>query len=227
MGLSGPAGFGPVQDGRVFVAGSGVHVIPRIIVLLILILAMAAGGIVWFDYIDLIDAKTVLSPLYRFIGLEGRTQPPAPEDAVLSLDAERLAIRLEAESLRAQELDKREQDMESRRNEIEQMAQELEIRQKALEDQENSFNQKIEEAETKESIVEQNARQLTGMPPAAAVAIVNAMDDQDAIDILRMTDDIARREGANSMVPYWMSLMPAERVAELQRKMLAKPPGTN
>jgi flagellar protein FlbB len=214
--------------GEFFVAGySSAHVIPRIIVLLVLILAMAAGGIVWFDYLNLIDAKMLLSPFYRFIGREGRTQMPVSEDDVLSLDAERLAIRLEAESLRAQELDKREQDMESRRGEIEQMAQELEIRQKALEDQENSFNQKIEDAETKESIVEQNARQLTGMPPAAAVGIINAMDDQDAIDILRMTDEIARREGTSSLVPFWMSLMPPERVAELQRKMLVKPPGTN
>jgi flagellar protein FlbB len=38
-----------------------------------------------------------------------------------------------------------------------------------------------------------------------------------------MTDEIARREGGNSLVPFWMSLMPAERVAELQRKMLVKP----
>ncbi|MDR1586427.1 MAG: flagellar protein FlbB [Treponema sp.] len=209
-------------------AGYGsAHVIPRIIVLLVLILVMAAGGIVWFDYINLIDAKTVLAPLYRFIGREGRTQTPVMEDDVLSLDAERLAIRLEAEALRAQELDKQEQDMEARRGEIEQMAQELEIRQKALEDQENSFNQRIEDAETKERIVEQNARQLTGMPPQAAVGIINAMNDQDAIDVLRMTDEIARREGTNSLVPYWMSLMPAERVAELQRKMLVKPPDSN
>jgi flagellar protein FlbB len=185
---------------------------------------MAVGGIIWFDYINLIDAKTVLAPFYRFIGREGRAQAPVEEDDVLSLDAERLAIRLEAESLRALEMDKREQDMENRRGEIEQMAQELEIRQKALEDQENSFNQRIEDAETKERIVEQNARQLTGMPPRAAVGIINAMGDQDAIDVLRMTDEIARREGANSLVPYWMSLMPAERVAELQRKMLVKPP---
>jgi flagellar protein FlbB len=188
---------------------------------------MAGGGIIWVDYINLIDAKTALAPFYRFIGREGRTQEPLKEDDVLSLDAERLAIRLEAEAMREQEMDLREQDLESRRGEIEQMAEELELRQKALEDQENSFNQRIEDAETKERIVEQNARQLTGMPPEAAVGIINAMEDQDAIDVLRMTDEIARREGSNSLVPYWMSLMPAERVAELQRKMVVKPPGLN
>ncbi|MDR3338236.1 MAG: flagellar protein FlbB [Treponema sp.] len=199
--------------------------IGRVIVLLILILVMGGGGVVWFDYLNLIDAKTVLAPIYRFIGREGRTQPASEDDEDRSLDAERLAIRLEALELRALEMDKQEQGIENRQGEIEQMAQELETRQKAQDDRENSFIQKLEDAETKERNVEQNARQLTNMPPAPAVAIIVAMDDQDAIDVLRMTDEIARREGSNSLVPYWMSLMPPERVAELQRKMVARPSG--
>jgi flagellar protein FlbB len=186
---------------------------------------MGGGGVVWFDYLNLIDAKTVLAPIYRFIGREGRTQPASEDDEDRSLDAERLAIRLEALELRALEMDKQEQGIENRQGEIEQMAQELETRQKAQDDRENSFIQKLEDAETKERNVEQNARQLTNMPPAPAVAIIVAMDDQDAIDVLRMTDEIARREGSNSLVPYWMSLMPPERVAELQRKMVARPSG--
>ena len=47
----------------------------RVIVLLLLIAVMAAAGIVWFDYLNVIDAKTVISPLTRFIGLEPRSQP--------------------------------------------------------------------------------------------------------------------------------------------------------
>jgi flagellar protein FlbB len=186
---------------------------------------MAGGGVVWFDYLNLIDAKTVLSPIYRFIGREGRAQPASEDDEILSLDAERLAIRLEALEMRALEMDKLEQDIGNRQGEIEQMAQELETRQKAQDDRENSFSQMLEDAETKERNVEQNARQLTGMPPDRAVAIIVAMDDQDAIDVLRMTDEIARREGSNSLVPYWMSLMPPERVAVLQRKMVTRPSG--
>jgi flagellar protein FlbB len=61
------------------------------------------------------------------------------------------------------------------------------------------------------------------MPPANAVEIINRMDDQDAIDVLRKTEEIAQAEGSASIVSYWLSLMPPERAAELQRKMAARP----
>ncbi|MDR2135891.1 MAG: flagellar protein FlbB [Treponema sp.] len=199
----------------------------KVIVLLLLILALAGGGIVWFDYLNLIDVKTVLAPVYRFIGREGRTQAKTKADESLSLDAERLAIRLEALELRDREMNNREREIQIRYAEIEQMAQELETRQKALDDRENSFNAAIREAETKDRIVEQNARYLTGMEPEKAVEILIAMDDQDAIDIIRKTEEIARAEETTSIVAYWFSLMPAERAAELQRKMAGRPAALN
>jgi flagellar protein FlbB len=201
----------------------------RIIVLLLLIVVLAGGGLVWFDYLSIIDAKGVLTPLYRFIGREGRSQEEIGPDESVSLDAERLAVRLEAMELRNRELDNREQELQGRYGEIEQMAQELEERQKALDERENSFNALVREAETKERNVEQNARNLTGMPPTAAVAIITAYDDQDAIDVFRKTEEIAQAEGTTSIVSYWLSLMAetpegAARVAELQRKMAGRPP---
>jgi flagellar protein FlbB len=200
-------------------------ILGRVIVLLLLIIVLAGGGLVWFDYLNVIDIKTVLAPLYRFIGREGRTQPETAPEEILSLDAERLAIRLEALELRNLELDRREQDMGARQGEIEQMAQELEERQKALDERENSFNALLQEAEIKDRNVEQNARYLTGMPPERAVGIITAMDDQDAIDVFRKTEEIAQAEGTTSIVSYWLSLMPPERAAELQRKMAGRPPG--
>jgi flagellar protein FlbB len=199
---------------------------------------MAAGGIVWFDYLNLIDAKTILAPIYqwgpvyRLIGREGRSQAVTPEDAALSLDAERLSLRLEALDLRTLEMEKQEQDILTRRAELEQMAQELEERQKALDERENSFNAMVEQAEIKDRNVEQYARYLNGMPPERAVDIIAAMDDQAAIDVLRMTEEISRQEGTTSIVAYWLSLMAATpegaaRAAELQRKMAARPPNLN
>jgi flagellar protein FlbB len=193
---------------------------------------MAAGGIVWFDYLNIIDAKTVLAPFYRLIGREGRSGDTAPAEETLSLDAERLALRLEALELRTNEMEKQEQLIHIRQAELEQMAQELEERQKALDERENSFNAMVEEAEIKDRNVEQYARYLNGMPPERAVDIIAAMDDQAAIDILRMTEDIARQEGTTSIVAYWLSLMAATpegaaRAAELQRKMAARPPSLN
>ncbi|MDR1215964.1 MAG: flagellar protein FlbB [Treponema sp.] len=203
------------------------RILGKVIVLLLLIIAMTAGAVVWFDYLNVIDAKTLLSPVYRFIGREGRTQEAFPTDMDISLDAERLAISQEAIRLHEQELEKQEQDIETRRGEIEQMAQELEARQQSLEERENSFNALVKESESKDRNVIQNARYLTGMPPQNAVEIIGRMDDQDAIDVFRKTEEIANAEGSASIVSYWISLLPPERAAELQRKMANRPQGLN
>ena len=201
--------------------------IGKVIVLLLLIIVLAVGGIVWFDYLNVIDAKTVLAPIYQyipFIGGQGRSQPRTTPVELLNLDAERLAVRLEALDLRNMEMDTRQRDLDSRYGEIEQMAMELEDRQKALEEQEKSLRAQTADAENKERNVEQNARYLNGMPPQNAVGILAAMDDQDAIDILRKTEEIAQAEGTVSVVSYWLSLMNPQRAAELQRKMTGRPP---
>jgi flagellar protein FlbB len=203
------------------------RVLGKIIVLLLLIVVLAGGGLVWFDYLNVVDAKTLLSPLYRFMGREGRSTGTLEDTELLSLDAERLAIRLEALELRSLELEKQEQDLQSRRGEIEQMAQALEERQKALDERENSFSALVQAAETKSNNVEQVARYLTGMPPQQAVGIIVEMEDQDAIDVFRKAEELAQAEGTASIVSYWMSLLPAERAAELQRKMVGRPATLN
>jgi len=200
----------------------------RVIVLLLLVAVLAAGSIIWFDYLNVIDAKTVLAPLYRFIGREGRSQPKVTPEEYLNLDAERLAVRLEALELRNMEMDKTQQTLDARYGEIEQMAQELEERQKALDDRENSLKEKAADAENKERNIEANARRLTNMQPERAVGIISAMDDQDVIDVFRKTEEIAQAAGSTSLVPYWLQLMAgtpegAKRAAELQRKMVNRP----
>jgi len=195
----------------------------RIIVLLLLIAVLVAGGVVWFDYLTIIDAKTVLAPLYKFIGREGRSQPKTAPDDIINLDAERLYVRLEALELKDMEMDNRQQEMDRLHGEIEQMAQELEERQKALEDLENSLRALTLDAENKDRNIEGIARNLTGMPPERAVGILSEMEDQGVIDVLRKTEEIARVEGTSSIVPYWLSLMEPARAADLQRKMAGRP----
>jgi flagellar protein FlbB len=195
----------------------------RVIVLLLLVAVLAAGGILWFDYLNIIDAKAVLSPLSRYIGLQGRSQPKTAPDADLNLDAERLAVRLEALDLLKMQVNTREKDLDIRDGEIEQKAQELEERQKTLDERENSLRATVEDAENKDRNIEQNARNLNGMPPERAVGIMSAMDDQDVIDVLRKSEELAQAAGSTSLVPYWLSLMDPKRAAELQRKMVGRP----
>ncbi|MCL2066139.1 MAG: flagellar protein FlbB [Treponema sp.] len=202
--------------------------IGKAIILFLLVLVLVFGGIVWFDFLNVIDAKTILAPIYRFIpfiGGEGRSQPRTVSPEFINLDAERLAVRLEAMELRSMEMDTFQRDLDSRFGEIEQMAQELEDRQKSLDERENSLRAQALDAENKDRNVDQNARYLNGMPPERAVGIIAAMDDQDAIDVIRKTEEIASAEGRTSIVSYWFSLMDPTRAAELQRKMAGRPPG--
>ncbi|MDR2096483.1 MAG: flagellar protein FlbB [Treponema sp.] len=209
------------------------QILGRVIVLLFLIIILAGGGLVWFDHLNVIDIKTLLSPVYRFIGREGRTETEAPSEELLSLDAERFAALVESLDLRSMDLDRREEDIQKRMNEIEQMAQELEERQKALDEREKSINAVLQETENKDRNIEQISRYLTSMPPGNAVAILDKTGDQDAIDIFRKTEEIAQAEGTVSMVSVWLMQLSAidenhaQRVAELNRKMAARPPAVN
>ena len=199
----------------------------RTIVLLLLIAIMSVGGIIWFDFLNVIDAKTVLAPVYKYIPFipgAGRSQPKIEPDEFINLDAERLAIRLEALELRNLEMDTRKRDLDSEQGKIEQMAQELEERQKALDDRENSLRAQVQDAENKDRNVEQIARYLTGMQPQNAVNIIAGYEDQDAIDVIRKTEEIAQAEGTTSIVSFWFMLMDPAKAAELQRKMANRPP---
>jgi flagellar protein FlbB len=195
----------------------------RSLLLLLLIIAVAAGGLVWFDYLGVLDVKTTLAPVYSFFGLQGRSQPEQGKDELLNLDAERLAVLIEADELRRREMEKQTADLGTRRTELEQMAAELETRQKGLDEREQSMTASGDIATRRAQNIEQNARYLNGMPPDNAVAILIAMSDQDAIDVIKKTEELAQAAGSASIVSVWFQRMPADRAAELQRKMAERP----
>lgn len=199
------------------------RVFGRIVVMLIMILALAIGGLFWFDYLGLVDAKAVFAPALRLAGLRTRTGTALPADSPTLLDDERFAKQMEAVEAMRQELAEREKISTERQSAIEAMAQEIEDRAKTLDERENSFKQMAQRYENRRANVEQNARYLSGMPPADAVKILVASDDQTVIDVLRAVEEIAAQTGEASVVAYWLSLLPADRSAALQRKMNEKP----
>jgi flagellar protein FlbB len=200
--------------------------IGKTIVLLLLIIILVFLGLFWFDYLGVIQAKKFFEPVYRLIGLQPQTSVSASDFSAAQeadLEADRLAKRLEALNLRSQELDKRESDIQVKEAEYQQIAQELDERKISQEERELTFEKIQKEYEDKELNYRTIAAQLNGMRPEAAVEILLAMDDQLAIDVLRRVDELAEEAGANSMVSYWLSLMPADRAASIQRKMTTKP----
>ena len=199
--------------------------IGKSIVLIMLIIIMALGGLLWFDFLGVVHMKSVFSPLYKILGKEPQTSVTATSTnpVVADLDQDRINKQREAIDLRMEELDKRESETAQKEKLNEQIASELSNREKSQEEREKTFNQMLKQYDDKNVNIEQIAANLNGMRPEADVNILVAMDDQTVIDVLRKVEEIAARNGTSSMGSYWLSLMPAERVAEIQRKMLSKP----
>lgn len=195
------------------------------IVLIMLIIILVLAGLLWFDYLGVIQAKKVFAPFYRLIGREPQVSVTrtSSEPITGDLDEERIQKQREALDLYKEELDKREEEISSKEKLNEQIAEELSNREKAQEEREKTFDQTVKQYDDKNLNIEQIAQNLNGMQPQAAVNILLAMDDQVVIDVLRKVEEIAARTGTSSMGSYWLSLMPSERAAEIQRKMLSRP----
>ena len=200
------------------------------ILLIILIIILVLFGTLWFDYLGIIHAKKSFAPLFKLVGLAPQTSltDSNPKQLVeADLDKDRFAKRLEALEIRSEELLKRESDVKLAEDANAQVALELEDKEKTLEEREKTFNNLVKKYDDRSVNIEQIVANLNGMPPKNAVAILVAMDDQDVIDVLRKADEVAAASGQASTVAYWLSLMPGERAAEIQRKMANKPLSIN
>lgn len=200
--------------------------IGKSIVLLFLIIILVLAGLLWFDYLGVIRAKTLFAPVYRLFGLAAQSSTTATSVAVLNndLDQDRIDSQREALQLYREELDAREAALNLTNQQNEQLAAELAEREKSLEEREKTFNNLQQRYDNRDVNIRQIADNLYNMRPQAAVDILTAMDDQTAIDVLRMDEQLASEDSSRSaMGSYWLSLMSAERAAAIQRKMLTRP----
>ena len=199
--------------------------IGKTIILLFLIIILILAGLVWFDYLSVIQVKSVFAPIYRLFGLQTQTSTSATGTAPLEadLDYDRFQKRLESLTLKEEELNQREIQLSQAEALNQQTAQELENRRVAQEEREVAFNSTVTQYDGRQLNIVTNVQNLNNMPPQNAVDILVAMDDQDIIDILRMADQIAEEAGSVSLASTWLMMMPADRAAQVQRKMLSKP----
>lgn len=190
----------------------------RIFLLALLLVVLALAGVVWFDYLGLVDARDALAPVWRLTGLRQRAGGVADDDPSL-LDKERLAKEQEALDLRAEDLERARQALAAETANLSQIAEQLTEREQAVEAREKALSDREEAFDNRRVNLAQNAGYLVGMKPENAVARLAVMDDQDVIDIFRITEEEAAKEGETSLVAYWLSLMDPERAAVLMRKM--------
>ena len=194
----------------------------RIILLILLITVLFLGGLLWFDFLGIVDVRYRFAPVLKLVGLESPVKLENSDDLLL-LDKERMNKQIQALDIREEELTTREHEIVLREAEVQQKLETLAEQEKSLSDREKSFNDRLKEYEDRNRNLRQASVYFTGMPPQDAVDRLLGMTDQDIIDIFRITELIAQEAGTDSIVSYWFSLMPADRAAELNRKMLKKP----
>lgn len=194
----------------------------RIILLILLITVLFLGGLLWFDFLGIIDVRYRFAPVLNLVGLDTPVKLENPDDLFL-LDRERMDKQFQALEIRDEVLGKRENEILLKEAEVQQKLETLAEQEKSLEEREKSFNDRLKEYEDRNRNLRQASVYFTGMPPNDAVDRLLGMTDQDIIDIFRITELIASEAGTDSIVSYWFSLMPADRAAELNRKMLKKP----
>jgi len=197
---------------------SRVGAAPRIFGLTLLVLVLGLGGALWFDFLGLIDVTAALSPALRWVGLEPREEAVEPDDPFL-LESERIGKREEALAVLSDQLGEREQAILSREAELEAFAESLEERESALRDRENSVSEALRRVENERAALVKLSTYLTNMPPADAVDIMVNYGDPLLLDVLLMTDTLAEEGGRASLVPFWLSQMPADRAAIIGEKL--------
>ncbi|MBQ7969519.1 MAG: flagellar protein FlbB, partial [Treponema sp.] len=109
-------------------------------VLILIIVILVLGGLLWFDYLGIIKAKSFFSPLYKLMGKEPQTSVTATQSnpLVANLDEDRLKKQREALDIFKEELDKREADVQAAEKQSAQIALELAEREKNQEEREKT-----------------------------------------------------------------------------------------
>lgn len=197
--------------------------IMRVFLLLILISVLVLGGLLWFDYLGLVHTRGMFSPIYSMFGKKTPKGVATSSEELADLENDRYAKRVQALEINKEELDKLRSEVEAEKKENLKIAEELNDRKTSIEEKEKSFQQIMQETDDRNRNIIQIANYMNGMRPANAVANLLEMDDQDIIDVLRATENIAIKDGKTSLVSYWFSLMPPARAAQIQRKMANKP----
>ena len=74
------------------------------VVLLLIILILVIGGLLWFDYLGVVQVKSLFSPVYKLLGKTPQSSVTATQTAPLSanLDEDRLRKQKEAKILLVQ-----------------------------------------------------------------------------------------------------------------------------
>jgi len=197
--------------------------IAKIIFLVVLILALIIGGLIWLDYLGLIEVKEQMAPITSLFGIKPRSTVEEPFSPML-LDADRLSKEHLAITVERRDLESQMEELRLREARLDQKESELKEKELSLEEKQKSLIEALSQYDNKVANLEQSALYMMGMPPNEAVSIMNEYDVRDLVDLLRTSERLSQEAGEESLVAYWLSIMPDRvRAAEIQRLLVEKP----
>ena len=191
----------------------------KILFLILLIVVLIMAGIFWFDRIGILDYRKVAGPLSQYLpAFMQRGEEPVEEDEFL---LERSFLEKQEQRLQdmANDLDRREQELDERTLAMNEQEAKLTEEAKRLEEQEKVLSEAQRQYDNYRDNIRKQAEYFSSMPPRDAVERLQKLEDLLIVDILREIDKRAEETGTQSIVPYYLSLMDAERAASVQRKM--------
>lgn len=190
----------------------------RLINLIFINIFLVLSGLLWVDYLGLINIREDIYPqLAKIPGLNALV-PKRVEDPYLLTREERrkeeIAKRIEWEKIKEYERKLKEKELQLKEKE-----QSLEEYEKRLKAKEKEIDKKYKEKESYKQKIQLQAKYFVSMPPEDAVKRLEKMEDLLVIDILKEIEAQAAAEGKQSLVPYFLKLMNPDRATEIQRKM--------
>jgi flagellar protein FlbB len=187
----------------------------RIIVLLLVIAFLIILGFIVLSSLGVFDARGLLSPFYRLFGIPAAAAVDT-EDPLL-LVHQREKKNKDALDLWEEELALKEKDVGQREAVVKQKEELLDDKEKSLTEEEKSLIGDTKNLDDRRRRLEQKSLQFRSMPPENAVKIMSEMNVEEVIEVLRVTEQLAVKENEQSIVPYWISLMPPDRAAQIDR----------
>lgn len=187
----------------------------KIIFLFLIIVFLLGVGVLWLDYMGLINLTKTASMFSK----DEASVLYADDDEPSLMKLEELEKNKEQLKERTEDLDRREallleQEKSSNtdKEKIQEMRAGIELERKKLENEKNKYSG------YKKNIIDL-AQKIESMPPKEAVAIMINWDDPLIIDVLRQIDQNALDAGAMSVTSYLISLMPKDKASRVMYLM--------
>ncbi len=194
------------------------------VALLFLIFLIIVGGTFWLHYLGIIHSNTLLKGLSAF-GYESTTTYSESSSNPVEDDLDEIRFQKKEESfeIQRQEIAADRLALDNEKKEVEALIQQLNEEKKSLEEQKATIDNEVRKINDRNANITKITSYLASMPPKTAVAELLSMDDQDIIDILRKEDEMAVAAKSATLSSVWLMNMPAERAAQIERKMANKP----